>query len=135
MVKPNSLSYFKTSTFSNDILGYKNLTQNALNKKILKWKNQLNKYTCMDKYACKYYIKKEFKTDDRLIWLLYLYFIKINLFIVEGFYKIQKIECDFINKQQHTIYLKQQIICECGGKYTHRNKQAHLKTQKHINKD
>ena len=59
---PTDLSNYKNSTYSNDFPDYENLTQNALNKKILKWKNLWQKYYGMDKYASKYYIEKEFDT-------------------------------------------------------------------------
>jgi hypothetical protein len=134
MVLPTDLSNLKNSTFSNDFLDYENITQNALNKKILKWKNQWIKYNGMDKYSCKYYLKKEFDTEVRLIWLQYLYFIKLNLVVIEKFYQKRKIECEIFNKQQHAVYLKQQIKCECGATYTQRNKQAHFKTNKHLSK-
>ena len=134
MVLPTDLSNFKNSTFSNDFLDYEKLTQNALNKKILKWNNLWNKYYGMDKYACKHYIKKEFDTEVRLTWLQYLLYIKINLFVIENFYKIRKMESIIFNNQKHTEYLKQQILCECGATYTQRNKQAHLKTKKHLSK-
>ena len=85
----------------------------------MKWKNLWQKYYGMDKYACKYYIKKEFDTEDRLTWLQYLLFIKINLVVIEKFYQIRKTQCNIFNNQKHNEYLKQQILYECGA----RNKQ------------
>ena len=101
---PTDLSNFKKSTFSNDFADYEKLTKNALNKKILKWNNLWKKYYGMDKYACKYYIKKEFDTEDRLTWLQYLLFIKINLVVIEKFYQIRKTQCNIFNNQKHTEY-------------------------------
>jgi cell division protein FtsL len=132
MVKPTNYSSFKSSSFTIDFINYESLTQNALNKKILKWKNQIDKYNCKDKYAIKYYIKKELNTEVNLIWLLYLCYIKINLVVIDKFYQKRKLECAIFNKQKNMEYLKQQVICECGSLYSKRNKQAHLKTKKHI---
>lgn len=36
------------------------------------------------------------------------------------------------NKEQRSIYRKQNYICECGIIYTHSNKSRHVKTKKHI---
>ncbi len=132
MVKATDFKNFKNSSFSKDLHDYENLTQNALNKKILKWNNQLQNFRGMDKYACKYYIKKEFDTEARLIWLQYLLFIEMNLIIMQKFYSERKLEHDIYNHKKHSEYLKQRIKCECGLTYTQRNKQVHFKTQKHL---
>ena len=65
---------------------------------------------------------KEFDTEDRLTWLQYLLFIKINLVVIEKFYQIRKRQYNIFNNQKHTEYLKQQILCECGATCTQRNK-------------
>jgi hypothetical protein len=132
MVNATMFKTFKNSSFSKDCDGYENLTQNALNKKMLKWNNQLKNFKGTDKYAIKYYIRKEFETESRLIWLQYLLFIELNLIIMQKFYNERKLEHDIYNHKKHREYLKKRIQCECGLTYTPRNKQVHFKTQKHL---
>ena len=38
-----------------------------------------------------------------------------------------------INKDKRNLQLNKPFICECGGNYTHSNRQRHFKTKKHMN--
>ena len=53
----------------------------------------------MDKYACKYYGKKEFNTYGSLIWLQCLFYIKMNLIVIQIYCQIRKLESENFSKQ------------------------------------
>jgi len=51
-----------------------------------------------------------------------------------AYYQEKKEEIDTKIKKyrkDNEIKLKQNFVCECGGKFTHQNKSIHLKTKKH----
>jgi hypothetical protein len=46
--------------------------------------------------------------------------------------KDKKKECDKQYREDNKERINKKYNCECGGKYTHKNKAKHFKTKKHI---
>jgi len=51
----------------------------------------------------------------------------------EEYFNSIKIEKEKVSNEKMKVHQATEITCDCGGKYSMRNKQKHFKTMKHIN--
>ena len=65
-------------------------------------------------------------------WLSYIKKYETLLMQADEFYESKKALIDNERKEKLNDYLKEEVVCECGGKYSHRNKAKHFLTQKHL---
>jgi hypothetical protein len=127
------------SPFGVDLINFETFTQLQLNKKIIKWKNQLEKLKCMDDWLKRKHQIKYFNMTfepNRIYnpkqWSLYLHYIQLNLILIECVYNYKKKCIDKLNALKLSIYKKNKNKCEfCGGEYTNSNRLAHITTKKH----
>ena len=160
--KDNPMTEFQKSLIYKDIGDFTNMTQLALSKKIPKWKSLWDeiKKNAMHDYGESYkmqYLRnycrdcdkeKMFWTDRHQVegetsyrkWIrprqqFWDYFVKNYISLLDHadeFYESRKALFDNERKEKLNDYLKEEVECECGGKYSHRNKAKHFLTQKHL---
>lgn len=65
-------------------------------------------------------------------WLSYTKKYETLLSQADEFYESRKALIDNERNNKLNEYLKEEVACECGGKYSHRNKAKHFLTQKHL---
>jgi hypothetical protein len=121
----------KDSSFDKDFQNYKILLQSALNKKILKWNNLVKQSLKLDEFQRKFSLQKLLTIKSNLIWTKHLFYLQLNLIVVNNFYEIRKEVSEMKAKEIADEYMKKKHFCKCGGSYTNRNKQVHLQTNKH----
>jgi hypothetical protein len=149
------INEFKKTEVFIDLGNYADLSQLELSKKIPKWERILNnkqinngvyyqtqsrKKYCRDCTESEKFIhsntyddnghKRDFRKPNESFWKAYRHLFRELLKEARNFYEKRKSEnkvlmLDKISKHQNT-----QVICECGGKYTTRNKQTHSTTTK-----
>ena len=148
---------FRKSDVYSDLGNYKDLTQLELSKKIPKWQKHLNTDNINSgvwkrrKYLLKYCRKcdhdvmfRSIETEDdnghlrhmqcakEDFWIEYVRRLKLLLRLATEHYQSTKILHDAQLKERMILHQNSDINCACGGKYSLRNKQKHLKTQKHV---
>ena len=151
-------SEFEKTDLYQDIGSYKEMTMLELSKKIPKWKSNfkitfkpiydtnhkldmvryVNKF-CKDcdkdqifeKNICKYINKKYTYVKWEFV-RVYLRLFRNLVLEANEFFNTKKINQETEFKQRMDQHQKTEVICNCGGKYSLRNKQKHLKTNKHI---
>lgn len=140
-----------------EFVNYKEMSQLELSKKIPKWRKifddegikyssyqrklHLKKY-CSNCDANVIYIhstildqtnhNRPFKKCNDLFWIDYIKICKKLCLDAEEHYKTQKELNETELKAKMETHQKTDIVCECGGHYSLRNKVKHFTTQKHI---
>ena len=149
-------SEFEKTDLYQDIGSYQDMTLLELSKKLPKWKSNYNKFKPKidenNKWDIVRYVKKHCKDCDK-----HFIFEKNQCKYIQR--EFSYVKCDFVRvyiklfiklvkeadayskstKSEHEIDIKQRmaehqnkhITCECGGKYSIRNKRKHIKTNKH----
>jgi hypothetical protein len=148
---------FRKSDVYFDLGNYKDMSQLELSKKIPKWQKHLRLGTVNSGVAKrrKYLLKFCRKCDHGLMfrtiesdddnghlrrrqvvkddfWIEYVRRLKFVLKVANEHYQSTKALHDAQLKERMTLHQNSEVSCECGGKYSLRNKQKHFKTQKHI---
>jgi hypothetical protein len=141
-----------------DLSNYKEMTQLELSKKIPKWRKIYNdKNLAGSPYHRKLHLKKycsacdddeifyhstildhtnhhrPFKSYNETFWSKYRLFSKNLILDAGAHYKAQKELNENALKTKMADHQKTDVICECGGHYSLRNKIKHFSTQKHVN--
>jgi len=88
-------------------------------------------------YNDRYQVEGETSYRDFLkpiyhFWDIYIKKYRDLLSQADEFYESKKALIDNERKEKLNDYLKEEVVCECGGKYSHRNKAKHFLTQKHL---
>ena len=140
-----------------EFVNYKEMSQLELSKKIPKWRKIYNDEGIKNSsYQRKSHLKKycsncdanviynhstisdhtnhnrHWKTCNDLFWIDYRKICKKLCLDAEEHYKTQKDLHEAELKAKMENYQKTDIVCECGGHYSLRNKVKHFTTQKHI---
>jgi hypothetical protein len=141
-----------------DLVNYKEMSQLELSKKLPKWRKIFNdekiKGGC---YQRKLHLRKycsncdddviyihstildhtnhnrPFKSYNQLFWNEYRKITRKLILDAEEHYKTQKDLNEMETKAKMVEHQKTDVVCECGGHYSLRNKVKHFSTQKHIN--
>ena len=75
---------------------------------------------------------RKFLKPRQDFWINYIKKYQELLNHADEFYESRKALIDNERKEKLNDYLKEEVVCECGGKYSHRNKAKHFLTQKHL---
>jgi hypothetical protein len=146
---------FKLTDFYADMHDYKNMTQLALSSKIPKWKKIFSKAvesTWDIKQHLKKYCKqceepilfvhsqlldstghyRDFRTHRIQFWSYYKKNLGDLWASAKEHYLATKEAHDNALKIHKEEHQKTEVVCQCGGKYSIRNKLKHFATQKHV---
>jgi len=133
-----------------DFVGFENMTQLQLNKLVLKYNNIYAKNITAIHHLSpvnRYYLQKVFKKINKKIHERQVgdncpYNVKLfknykitmanNIASATAIYESQKAELVITQKEHYTEHQNEKVICQCGGHYSNRNKQIHLKSLKHL---
>ena len=162
IIKYKTFSYaeeFQQTEIYYELGNYKEMNQLQLSKSIPKWKkifleerNQhrgiygkklfINKY-CGDvdedisiettQLIDSWNKKRDFKKPNIEFYKNILRQHSNLLVDAEEYFNATKIEKEKETNEKMKVHQATEITCECGGKYSMRNKQKHFKTLKHIN--
>ena len=157
--KYNQVEEFQLTDMFYELGNYKEMNQLQLSKSIPKWKNIyfternnrqgiygkklfINKY-CSDvdediriettQLIDSWNKKRDFKKPNIPFYNNIIKQFSNLLLDAEKHFNETKIEKEKELNDKMKIHQATEIICECGGKYSMRNKQKHFKTMKHIN--
>jgi hypothetical protein len=147
----------EVSDFYLEFINYKEMNQLELSKKIPKWRKIFNdegiRYSSykrkqhLKKYCSQCDVSKIFnystildhtnhkrpwRTCNDLFWNEYRTIARHRLSEVDEYYRSKKIENETELKLKMSEHQKTEVVCECGGHYSLRNKIKHCITQKHI---
>ena len=151
-------SEFKQTDLYQDIGSYKDMTLLELSKKLPKWKSNYNNILKPlidgnNRLAIVRYVNKHCKNCDKNVIFeinqckhiqrKYSYvkfdFVRVYRKLLFDLCREATVYFDATRsdhetdmKQRMAAHQKTQITCECGGKYSLRNKQKHIKTSQHI---
>jgi hypothetical protein len=148
---------FEDSDVFQDIGNFVDMSQLELSKKLPKWKKIYNdenlngndwrriktlKKYCGDCDVNKMFFKTEYRDStghyrdlkqlNNEFWTAYRLSFRNLYEQAYTYFKETKAKNEAESKIKMEIHLKTEITCECGGKYSMRNKQKHLKTKKHV---
>ena len=75
---------------------------------------------------------RPFKTCNNDFWIEYRKITRKLFLEAEEHYKSTKVSHEIALNEKMSDHQKTDIVCECGGHYSLRNKAKHLATQKHL---
>jgi len=85
-----------------------------------------------DEWRDSYNHKKPWRKVNVKFYAKYLEYRKALIADAEAFFLAKKAENELALKVKMDAHQSTEVICECGGKYSMRNKSKHSKTQKHL---